>query len=131
MENEQLLNKIRALSLKIADAASEGLKADGSMIYEKNKDHIDGERHWWVQAEAVVGFMYAYKNSKNSSYKEKAARLWNYIQNQIIDTKDGEWIWGRLEDNSINHKDDKAGFWKCPYHNSRMCMEMIEHFGQK
>ncbi len=126
-----LLNKIRTLSLKIADAAAEGLDADGSMIYEKDNEHADKERHWWVQAEAVVGFMYAYKNTKNIIYKEKAARLWQYIQNQIVDTEHGEWIWSRNEDGSINHIDDKAGFWKCPYHNSRMCMEMIENFNLK
>lgn len=123
-----LLDEIRGLSLQIADAASEGLEADGSMSYEKDNDYLDNERHWWVQAEAVVGFMYAYRNSHNITYKEKAARIWTYIQNQIIDQENGEWYWSRLADDSINRKDDKAGFWKCPYHNGRMCMEMIEHF---
>lgn len=127
--DKNVLDKLKNLSLKIADAASEGLEADGSMIYEKNGDHIDKERHWWVQAEAVVGYMYAYKNSGNPAYKEKASRIWKYIQNQIVDHKNGEWYWSRMEDGSVNYKDDKAGFWKCPYHNGRMCMEMIEHFG--
>ncbi|NDV68139.1 AGE family epimerase/isomerase [Dysgonomonas sp. 25] len=126
-----LLNKTKSLSLTIANAAAEGLEADGSMIYEKDGQHTDKERHWWVQAEAVVGFMYAYKNTKNIIYKEKATRLWQYIQNQIVDTEHGEWIWSRNEDGAINHIDDKAGFWKCPYHNSRMCMEMIENFNLK
>lgn len=129
--DEFLLNKVRTLSLKIADVATEGLEADGSMVYEKDRKHTDKERHWWVQAEAVVGFMYAYKNTKDIRYKEKAARLWQYIQNRIVDTGQGEWIWSRNEDGATNHTDDKAGFWKCPYHNSRMCMEMIEHFNLK
>ncbi len=129
--DELLLNKTRTLSLKIADAATEGLDVDGSMVYEKDREHTDKERHWWVQAEAIVGFMYAYKNTKNIKYKEKAAGLWQYIQNQIVDTEYGEWIWSRNEDGSINYIDDIAGFWKCPYHNSRMCMEMIEHFNFK
>lgn len=129
--DKDLLDKIRQLSLKIADAASEGLVADGSMIYEKDRDHTDRERHWWVQAEAVVGYMYACKNSREISYKEKAARIWHYIQNQITDKHNGEWIWSRLEDGKVNQKDDKAGFWKCPYHNSRICLEMIEHFGME
>ncbi|MDR1707754.1 MAG: AGE family epimerase/isomerase [Prevotella sp.] len=126
--DEELLGKVKTISLGIANAASEGLDADGSMFYEKEGNHIDRERHWWVQAEAVVGFMYAYKNSHNILYKEKASRIWNYIQNQIIDPENGEWYWSRLPNNTINNKDDKAGFWKCPYHNGRMCMEMIEHF---
>lgn len=126
--DNELLNQIKTLSLKIADAASEGLETGGSMIYEKDGKHIDSERHWWVQVEAVVGFMYAYKNSDNVAYKEKASRLWRYLQDQMIDRQNGEWYWSRLADGTINRKDDKAGFWKCPYHNGRMCMEMIEHF---
>lgn len=126
--DEKLLGKIKSVSLNIANAATEGLDADGSMLYEKDGDHVDKERHWWVQAEAVVGYMYAYKNSHNTAYKEKAARIWAYIRNQIVDQENGEWYWSRLSDDTINNKDDKAGFWKCPYHNGRMCMEMIEHF---
>ncbi len=126
--DKELLGKIKTISLDIANASAEGLDADGSMFYEKEGNHIDRERHWWVQAEAVVGFMYAYKNSQNILYKEKAARIWEYIQNQIIDQENGEWHWSRLPDKTVNNKDDKAGFWKCPYHNGRMCMEMIEHF---
>ena len=126
--DKQLTDKIKTLSLKIADAASEGLQTDGSMIYEKDGNHTDLERHWWVQAEAVVGYMYAYKISDNADYKEKAKQVWTYIQQSIVDKSNGEWHWSRLADGSINTRDDKAGFWKCPYHNGRMCMEMIESF---
>lgn len=126
--DKQLTDKIKTLSLKIADAASEGLQTDGSMIYEKDGNHTDLERHWWVQAEAVVGYMYAYKISDNAGYKEKAEQVWAYIQQSIVDKSNGEWYWSRLADGSINTRDDKAGFWKCPYHNGRMCMEMIESF---
>lgn len=128
LRDKQLTDKIQTLSLKIADAASEGLQTDDSMIYEKDGNHTDLERHWWVQAEAVVGYMYAYKISDNADYKEKAKQVWTYIQQSIIDKSNGEWHWSRLADGSINTRDDKAGFWKCPYHNGRMCMEMIESF---
>ncbi len=129
--DSRLLNTVTSLSLKIVDAATEGVQADGSLIYEKDLNHTDGERHWWVQAESVVGYMYAYKNSGNISYKTKAADVWNYILLQIVDKENGEWYWSRYADGSINRKGDKAGFWKCPYHNSRMCLEMIEHFDLK
>ena len=123
--NAELIDKIKNLSLKIADAASKGLQPDGSMIYEKVDGSDDMERHWWVQAEAVVGLMFAWKNSGNALYLENAKKTWNYIRRQIIDPVNGEWYWSRLPNGQINLKDDKAGFWKCPYHNGRMCLEMV------
>lgn len=131
LDDKQILDEMQTLVLKIADAAANGLKQDGCMIYEKDGAHTDTERHWWVQAEGVVGYMYAYKISQQDKYKNYAQHLWHYIQKNMVDAENGEWYWGRLPDGSINRKDDKAGFWKCPYHNSRMCMEMIENFGLK
>lgn len=124
--DQELTNTIKTLSLQIADAASEGLQPDGSMIYEKDGNHTDTERHWWVQAETVVGYMYAYKISGKADYKKKAEQAWTYIQQSIVDKSNGEWHWSRLPDGSVNTRDNKAGFWKCPYHNARMCMEMIQ-----
>ncbi|MDR0834158.1 MAG: AGE family epimerase/isomerase [Candidatus Symbiothrix sp.] len=131
--DERLLNNIKTISLQIADAAAEGLQPDGSMIYEFSplsfrrgaEGEKDADRHWWVQAETVVGYMYAYKISGDAAYKEKSERAWRYIQDKIVDKENGEWFWSRKAAGSINHVDDKAGFWKCPYHNSRMCMELI------
>ncbi|KAA6328080.1 hypothetical protein EZS27_022985, partial [termite gut metagenome] len=124
--DEKLIGKIKRVSLQIADAASEGLQPDGSMIYEKDGNHVDADNHWWVQAETVVGYMYAYQISGDVAYKEKSKRTWQYIQEKIVDKENGEWFWSRKADGSINYADDKAGFWKCPYHNSRMCMEIMQ-----
>ena len=126
--DKQLLNDIIPVSLKIANAATEGLSENSGLIYEKNGKHIDKESHWWVQAEAVIGFMYAYKNTGETAYSETAIKIWEYIKKCIVDKKNGEWYWSRFADETVNKKDDKAGFWKCPYHNGRMCLEMIENF---
>jgi mannobiose 2-epimerase len=126
--DKSVLEKVVPVTLKIADAASAGLLSDGSMMYESAGNHFDRDRHSWVQAEAVVGYMYAYKNSGDPSYKDKAEKTWTYILENMADDEAGEWYWSRKADGSINRTDDKAGFWKCPYHNGRMCMEMIEHF---
>ena len=125
LDDQGLLETVSTISLKIATAASEGLQPDGSLIYEKDGTHIDYDRHWWVQAEAVVGFTYAYKYSSKTKYKDMASNVWTYIQHQLIDSNQGEWHWSRKADGSINRLEDKAGFWKCPYHNSRCCFEMI------
>ncbi|MDR1120875.1 MAG: AGE family epimerase/isomerase [Dysgonamonadaceae bacterium] len=128
LDDSVLLKKIKTVSLNIADAAAEGLQADGSMIYEcRDNMHplsADFDRHWWVQAETVVGMMYAYRNSGNEIYKLRAQNAWEYIQNNLIDHENGEWHWSRRADGTINRMDDKAGFWKCPYHNGRMCLEL-------
>ncbi|MDR2682739.1 MAG: AGE family epimerase/isomerase [Dysgonamonadaceae bacterium] len=120
-----LQERMKTLSLAMAAAVCEGLLPDGSLAYEHDDGCTDCERHWWVQAEAVVGFWYAWKNSGNADFRQKALRVWDYIDNQLIDTDGGEWYWSRLADGSVNKKGDKAGFWKCPYHNGRMCMELI------
>ncbi len=57
---------------------------------------------------------------------EVAIRCWNYVAKHLLDLQNGEWHWAILEDGTVNKEDDKAGFWKCPYHNSRMCLELIE-----
>lgn len=123
-----LQQNVETIALDIAKASKEGLLDDGSMAYELKSGHLDKERHWWVQAEAVVGYRYAARLSHDKVYEVLANKLWQYIQNQLVDNQHGEWYWSRMEDGTVNTKDDKAGFWKCPYHNGRMCLEMIEHF---
>jgi mannobiose 2-epimerase len=122
-----LSEKIKHLSLHIAEAAAEGLQPDGSMIYESEGTQKDEDRHWWVQAETVVGMVYAYRHSGNKIYKLRAQKAWKYIQNNLIDRENGEWYWSRRSTGALNCEDDKAGFWKCPYHNGRMCLEMINN----
>ena len=57
---------------------------------------------------------------------EKALSCWQYTKENLIDYEHGEWYWSRHRDGSLNTTDDKAGFWKCPYHNGRMCLEIME-----
>ncbi|HCR40466.1 MAG TPA: N-acyl-D-glucosamine 2-epimerase, partial [Lachnospiraceae bacterium] len=76
----------------------------------------------------VIGFYSAYQQSNDVKYLNIARQVWKYIQNHIIDKEHGEWYWSIRPDGTPNLTDDKAGFWKCPYHNGRMCMEMIERF---
>lgn len=125
-----VLEKIEPLVEYIAAASDEGLAPDGSLIYETfpGKDKTDTERHWWVQAENVVGHANLYQYFGDEVAMRKALRCWEFIKRHLIDYKNGEWYWSVRSDGSINTADDKAGFWKCPYHNGRMCMEIIERF---
>ena len=145
--DDALLAKVRACCARIAAASLEGLQADGSMIYEYDPKtagqagcdgvaarhdgvaarhdavmpgstgHLDTNRHWWVQAETVVGCL-------NQGWEERALRCWDYIKKNLL-APGGEWYWSVDADGNPNTTDDRAGFWKCPYHNGRMCMEII------
>lgn len=127
--DETLLQSVNKIALHIAEAAAEGRQDDGSIVYERKGEVLDRERHWWVQAEGVVGYSYAHRLQPEAGYDQYAAALWQYIRKELVDDEGGEWYWSRLEDGSVNRGEDKAGFWKCPYHNGRMCLELIEHFG--
>ena len=126
----EVLKRIEPIIIRIAQAADEGLNPDGSMIYENflDKQKIDRELHWWVQAENVVGHINLYQHFGDTEALDIAARCWEFIKTKLIDHEQGEWHWSLLPDGTVNHRDDKAGFWKCPYHNGRMCMEVIERF---
>lgn len=128
--DQGLLAEIELVIVKIAQAADEGLNRDGSMIYENfvDKQKVDRELHWWVQAENVVGHINLYQYFHDEDALRKALKCWQFIKENLIDGEGGEWYWSRYADGTVNRKDDKAGFWKCPYHNGRMCMEIIERF---
>ena len=122
-----LLDKVQKICIGIAEAACEGLQSDGSLYYEGDNaiGHLDKDRHWWVQAEGVVGFLNAYELTGNAQWLTKAQNCWSYISENLVDRVEGEWFWSISDSGIVNHKGDKAGFWKCPYHNSRMCLEIM------
>ena len=126
----EVLKRIEPIIIRIARAADEGLNPDGSMIYEHfiDRQKTDRELHWWVQAENVVGHINLYQHFGDTEALDTAVRCWEFIKTKLIDHKQGEWHWSLLPDGTVNRRDDKAGFWKCPYHNGRMCMEVIERF---
>jgi len=117
----------------IALASLEGLQPDGSMIHEaKTSNHpspstnTGSAREWWVECEAVVGFIDQWQITGQQEWWTRAEAVWHYIENHLLDREHGEWFWSVLPDGTPDTGNDKAGFWKCPYHNSRMCLELIE-----
>ncbi len=122
--DDALLRRTMDMCRRLAERALDGLQPDGSLIYEREADgRLDRERHWWVQAECVVGQLYLALFHGLSEYYDGARATWQYCLDNLVDSEGGEWYWSRLEDGSVNRRDDKAGFWKCPYHNSRACLE--------
>lgn len=126
--DKDVLAKVEPIVQLVAQASEKGLNADGSMTHEANLDtgHVDADRHWWVQAETVVGFFNIYQYFGDEQALQKCLHCWQYIKDNLIDHELGEWYWSRDPERHINKTDDHAGFWKCPYHNSRMALELIE-----
>ena len=126
--DQMVLEKVENIVQMVAEAAEKGLTPEGAMIHEANLDtgRVDDDLHWWVQAENVVGWFNLWQHFGDEEALSKAEKCWKYIKEQLIDWDNGEWYWSRHKDGSLNTTDDKAGFWKCPYHNSRMCLEIIE-----
>ena len=128
--DQQVLEKVEPIVRMVAEASGKGLRPDGSLIHEANLDtsHVDDDLHWWVQAENVVGWLNIYQHFGDEQALQRADACWQYIKKNLIDYEHGEWYWSRRKDGTLNLDDDHAGFWKCPYHNSRMCLETMERF---
>jgi len=122
-----LIRKVQVVTLKIANAAIEGLQSNGSIWNEKNyaTGHVDTNCDWWPQAESMVGFFNAYEHTKDEVYARITLAAWEFIKENLVDRKKGEWHWSVSDTGEVDDVNDKAGFWKCPYHNSRMCFELM------
>ena len=126
IKSKSLLVQVQKQSVLLADASTEGLDSDGGLWYEYDmeKDELIKEKHWWPQAESMVGFFNAWQITSDEKYLRQSLSTWHFIERYILDTKNGEWFWGIKKDYSVMDE-DKAGIWKCPYHNSRACIELI------
>jgi len=127
--DKEWIEKTRRLALKMARAAAEGLDRDGGLWYERDGGQWVREKHWWPQAEAMIGFLNAWQLSGDDSWLERSLASWEFVKRTIRDREWGEWWWGVRADDSPMPGQDKVGFWKCPYHNSRACMEIIRRLG--
>ena len=126
--DKAVLSKIEPIIRKIAKAADEGLQSDGSMVYERWTDtgKMDNQRQWWVLCECIIGHINLYQYFSDKEALEVVQRCWQFTKENIVDWINGEWHWGTDSNGNVNFDNDKAGFWKCPYHNTRMCLELIE-----
>ena len=113
-----LLLEMAAETLKLAYTPGNGFSA------EMERGKIDTTRVWWVQAEALLGFQNAYAHTGNEAYLDAARSQWDYIRDHLIDRRCGEWHWSLREDGTPTGK-PVVEPWKCPYHNGRMCFEVL------
>jgi cellobiose epimerase len=125
--DQDRMKDAKVLAVNMAEAVCEGLDKEGGLRYEYEPGHgFINEREWWPQAEAVVGFLNAFQLSGDEKFLEHALKCCEIIRNYLIDKVNGEWFFRVDEKGKPVWKEDKVGFWKCPYHNSRMAFEVRE-----
>lgn len=127
INSKLILKSVKKTALDLVDVTlQKGVDCDGSLFNELHGNKLDKDKHWWVQAEAMVGFMDAYQIKPKQEYIKAIFDIWTFIKSYLIDEKYGEWFWSVDEHGKPNLEENKLGFWKCPYHNSRALMELIE-----
>ncbi len=121
-----LIDETRKTAVEMAAAVyAQGLDGDGSVMAEGSPRGVhQPERHWWCQAEGIVGFVNAYQISGSDAYAKAALRIWEYIEAHMIDRQHGEWFKILTRDNQPVPGQVKTGPWEDPYHHSRACMEI-------
>lgn len=126
--DKETIDRVESVIPQLAAAAREGLQSDGAMVYEKWTDTgvVNENRDWWVQCENIIGHVDLYQYFGDQKALDVALRCWDFTLRHLVDREHGEWHWGLKPDGQVNLTDDKAGFWKCPYHNARMCLELLE-----
>jgi len=130
LADKEYTDKLMPTLLGVVDVTlSEALTENGQLLstYNFESKTVDAGSPWWVQAEALVGFFFAYAQTENDRYFNAAKDVWRFIKQHQIDHVNGEWFW--LADNGkTNGKEHyKVGFWKCPYHNGRAMMEALRY----
>ncbi|MGN0203718.1 MAG: AGE family epimerase/isomerase [Coprococcus sp.] len=123
--------RLAPITAEITRNIYERALVDHSLLNEAENGVQNTTRVWWVQAETIVGFVNAWqKNPEEYFWLQSAKEVWEYIKTYLIDKRNGsEWFWA-VDENGQPLKKPIVEPWKCPYHNGRMCMEVIRRIGQ-
>jgi len=127
LDDGDLIERTRLVAVEIAETTlAEGVDRDGGIFNEGGPDGVsDANKDWWPQAEAVVGFLDAYQISGDKRFLDAATKTWAFIEAHLIDHKGGEWFQS-VSKEGVARTLPKLSLWKCPYHNSRACYEIMD-----
>lgn len=126
IDNPIILAEVKGVAVKMTDAALLGIDPMGGLYADYIPDMgNETDREWWTMAEGVVGCINAYELTRDTKYLNTAFGFWNFLKKYQIDHEYGEWFYRVDEHAKPILSYDKVGPWKCPYHNSRMCLEIM------
>ncbi len=129
IHNNQLMETLKPILINMAYAVGNAaIDPSGGLYNESDGDHWDKNFHWWPQSEAVVGFYNAWQLTGNEQFREWSLKVWEFIKKYQVDHIHGEWH-SLIGPGLKVRPASKVSPWKCPYHNGRMCIEMIRRIG--
>src|SRR5665647_18184 len=128
---KKLIERLKKEAVEIADQVNEGFDTDGGLWYEYDveKNHLIKEKHSWPQAESMIGYFNAWQMTGDEKCLNQSFSIWHFVKIYIKDKINGEWFWWIKEDKKVMDE-DKVEIWKCPYHNSRACIELIKRINK-
>ena len=123
--NDALTKSVGAIDSDLAANVYKTAYTNHSLANECERGKVDTTRVWWVQAESVLGFVNEFSKNGDAKYAEAAADIYRFICDKMVDHRPGgEWFWQTDENGEPSHKPIVEP-WKCPYHNGRMCLELM------
>jgi mannobiose 2-epimerase len=123
--HEDLIERCKKSCLSMAEATLVALQPNGRMISESTNGKPDNSLPWWTLAEAIIGFVNAWQLTGEEVWIDRALLVWSYTDSVFVDKENGEWYYGLDRNGEVYKNFPKVNEWKCPYHNSRMCLEVI------
>lgn len=126
--DDLLRRRVAPVSLRMAETVLTNAfdTSGGGVFYEMRRDGtVDTDKEWWPQAEAIVGFVNAYQESGRETFLQAAWETWRFTKRYVVDHQHGEWHRRVTRDGVVCAGLEKAGPWKCPYHNARACLEVM------
>jgi mannobiose 2-epimerase len=127
--DEEIIEKAKHIAVKMAEKSYEdGIDREfGGLFSDKHEDGIiHNIKAWWPQAEAMVGYLNAYELSGEEKFIEASYDMWKYVDKYFVDKSKGEWFNEVTKEGKVLEHMAKVDPWKCPYHNSRGCYEILE-----
>ena len=116
----------RAMCLDLLESVRRRAFTDHGLKNEWVAGEVNELRIWWVQAETVLGLHCGWEMTGDPSWGRDLAVQWQTIQKMIVDPRpNGEWYWSVDEDGRLTER-PMVEEWKCPYHNGRMCLRLIQ-----
>ena len=123
--DEALTARIRPILMAMADQTCGEALTERGFLNECERGVVDGKRVWWIQAEALVGYLNAWERTGEARYRDAVVSQWHFIANEMIDPRAGSEWYAYLEPDGTPMPLPIVDPWKCPYHNGRMAFEVL------